>query len=58
MKACLAALDQSFRELADGLAVNRPRSDTETADRLMAPSIVDAIRRQETDSNFCKRFRS
>lgn len=30
MEACLAALEQSFRELAEGLAVNRPRSDTYT----------------------------
>src|ERR1051325_1190118 len=30
MTACLAALEQSYRELADGLAVNRPRSDTYT----------------------------
>jgi len=30
MKACLTALEQSFRELAEGLAVNRPRSDTYT----------------------------
>ncbi|HZD40623.1 MAG TPA: ornithine cyclodeaminase family protein [Terriglobales bacterium] len=30
MGACLDALEQSFRELAQGLAVNRPRSDTFT----------------------------
>ena len=30
MEACLTALEQSFRELAEGLAVNRPRSDTYT----------------------------
>lgn len=30
MPAVLAALEQSFRELAEGLAVNRPRSDTYT----------------------------
>lgn len=30
MRACLGALEQSFRELAEGLAVNRPRSDTFT----------------------------
>lgn len=30
MEACLAALELSFRELAEGLAVNRPRSDTYT----------------------------
>ena len=30
MRACLDALEQSFRELAEGLAVNRPRSDTYT----------------------------
>jgi alanine dehydrogenase len=30
MRACLEALEQSFRELAEGLAVNRPRSDTFT----------------------------
>jgi len=30
VQACLDALEQSFRELAEGLAVNRPRSDTFT----------------------------
>ena len=30
MRACLDALEQSFRELAAGIAVNRPRSDTYT----------------------------
>jgi ornithine cyclodeaminase/alanine dehydrogenase-like protein (mu-crystallin family) len=30
MESCLAALEESFRELAEGLAVNRPRSDTYT----------------------------
>lgn len=29
-QACLDALEQSFRELAEGMAVNRPRSDTYT----------------------------
>ncbi len=30
MQSCLDALEESFRELAEGLAVNRPRSDTYT----------------------------
>lgn len=30
VQACLDALEQSFRELAEGLAVNRPRADTFT----------------------------
>lgn len=28
MQACLEALEESFKELAEGIAVNRPRSDT------------------------------
>ena len=30
IQSCLDALEESFRELAEGLAVNRPRSDTYT----------------------------
>jgi ornithine cyclodeaminase/alanine dehydrogenase-like protein (mu-crystallin family) len=30
MEGCLEVLEESFRELAEGLAVNRPRSDTYT----------------------------